>query len=135
MSAAHISITARLARDPEVRTSAKGTSVVTLTLPVDVGWGDNKQTTWWNAVLFGKRADAAAQHLQKGSWVCVSGTAGVRTYDKKDGSKGFAAEVTVNDWAFVGPKQQASAPADNNVGPRSAPAMGSMPYSDADLPF
>jgi single-strand DNA-binding protein len=104
MAAAIITITARLARDPELRRSTKGTSMVSLTLPVDTGWGDHKTTTWWRATLFGARAESAAQHLRKGSWVCVSGPASVREFEGKNG-KGYSPEVTASTWSFVGPKE------------------------------
>jgi len=105
MSAAILTITARLARDPEQRRSQSGTSITTLTLPVDTGWGDNKTTTWWKVTLFGKRGESAAQHLAKGQWVCVSGSASVREYEGKNG-KGFSPEMVASDWSFVGPKEK-----------------------------
>ncbi len=66
---AYITITARLARPPEMRETNSGTTICNLTLPNDTGWGDNKQTSWWTCTLFGKRAEAAGKHLDKGRWV------------------------------------------------------------------
>ena len=43
------------------------------TIPIDTGFGDRKQTTWWRVVLFGKRAEQAARMLTKGTWVSVTG--------------------------------------------------------------
>jgi single-strand DNA-binding protein len=106
---ANMTITARLARDPDSRTSAKGTVVTTLTLPVDTGWGDNKHTTWWRVSLFGARAETAAKYLIKGSWVAVSGTPSVRTYTKKDGTDGVSAELSATSMDFVGPKPEREA--------------------------
>lgn len=136
MSIAQITITARLARDPELKTSGKGTQMCTLVLPVDTGWGDNKTTTWWRATLFGRKAEVAAQYLKKGAWVSVSGPASVREYQGKNGA-GFSPEVTCNDFAFVGNK------ADNNGGygggsGSSGTSGGRGGYSapaDDDLPF
>ena len=104
---AYMTITARLARDPETRTTNKGTTVCKLTLPVDTGWGDNKRTTWWTVSLFGKRAETAGAHLGKGQWVAVSGKPEVRTYEKKDGTQGFSAEMAADTFDFVGPKETA----------------------------
>lgn len=139
MSAAHISLTARLARDPESRTTGSGTTVCNLTLPVDTGWGDKKQTTWWTATLFGKKAEVAMRYLQKGSWVAVSGNAQVRTYEKRDGTTGFSAEVTVNDMSFVGPKPEdqpraPGQPSASDVG-RFNQGRQQRSYNDADVPF
>ena len=99
---AHMTITARLARDPETRSSAKGTNICTLLLPVDTGWGDNKTTTWWRVSLFGKRADVAARFMRKGAWCCVSGSPTVREYEKRDGTTGFSAEMVADSFDFVG---------------------------------
>jgi len=136
---AHITLVGRLARDPESRSSNRGTTVVKLTIPIDTGRGDNKTTTWWTAALFGKRAESAAQHLRKGSWVAVSGQASVRSYTKRDGSTGNSAEVAVDDWSFVGPKQQAGptypSDADVNRRPRYDQGNATQGMSEDDLPF
>lgn len=126
---AHMTITARLARDPETRSSAKGTNICTLLLPVDTGWGDNKTTTWWRVSLFGKRADVAARFMRKGAWCCVSGSPTVREYEKRDGTTGWSAEMVADSFDFVGNKQdqaQTQAP---------APARSNGRYSLDDAPF
>lgn len=105
---AFITITARLARPPEVRETNSGTTICNLTLPNDTGWGDNKTTTWWTCTLFGKRAEAAAKHLDKGQWVTINGEPSLRKYNKRDGTEGTSLEVKVNDWQFCGPKVQQS---------------------------
>ena len=128
---ANMTITARLARDPETRNSAKGTNICTLLLPVDTGWGDNKTTTWWRVSLFGKRADVAARFLRKGAWCCVSGSPTVREYEKRDGTAGFSAEMVADSFDFVGNKQdQAPAPA-----PVPTPTPATARYHLADAPF
>lgn len=133
MSVAHLTITARLSRDPELRTTKGGKSVCTLTLPVDSGYGDNKTTTWWTASLWGKSAETASQHLRKGSWVCVSGEARIRTYTKSDGDTGFSAEVNANGFTFVGNKGD-SEPAPQQ---RRTPGRYSVPadVNDGSIPF
>ena len=91
---AYITITARLARDPELRETPHGKSLCKLSLPNDSGWGDSKLTTWW--------------YLKKGSWVTVTGVPSLRKYEKRDGSEGTSLEVEVNDWGFCGPKPEQS---------------------------
>lgn len=133
MSAAHTTLVGRLARDPESRTSNRGTTIVKLTIPVDTGWGENKTTTWWTAAVFGRQAERAAQYLSKGSWVCVSGNASVRSYEKRDGSTGHSAEVAVDSWTFVGNKQDAG---EQSYRSSPAPAPAARPYpSEDDMPF
>ena len=139
MGKASITIVGRLARDPELRTTAKGTQVCKLTLPVDTGFGDNKVTTWWSATLFGKRAEVAAKHSKKGDTVMVSGPPTVREYTKRDGDTGWSAELVASDFDFVStgkPAQGNNAPAPKK---KSAPSMTSDDFNDygpgPDLPF
>lgn len=132
---AHLTITARLARDPETKVTAGGTTLCKLTLPVDDKRNDS--TTWWTATLWGKAAEVAAKHLHKGRWVCVSGEAHVRTYEKKDGSTGYSPEMNCNNFSFVGNRadsEEQSAPA---PAPQRRPGRYSMPdIGDGDnLPF
>ena len=137
MGKASITIVGRLARDPELRTTAKGTQVCKLTLPVDTGFGDNKVTTWWSVTLFGKRAEVAAKHSKKGDTVMVSGPPTVREYTKRDGDIGWSAELVASDFDFVstGKPQNGNAPAPK----KQAASMTSDDFNDyaADpgLPF
>ena len=112
MSVAHMTIVTRLGRDPELRTTSSGKTMCTLSLPTETGWGDNKKTTWWKATVWGKRAEAAAKHLKKGSWVCVQGKAGVEKWTTRENEERSTPVIEVNDWTFVGSKQQPSATED-----------------------
>jgi single-strand DNA-binding protein len=68
--------------------------------------------------MWGDKAEALADTLTKGTKVVVLGTAGVRTYDKKDGTKGFSAEVRPKSISIVPRAGQQSRAA----GRQSAPA-------------
>ncbi|MEM7147105.1 MAG: single-stranded DNA-binding protein [Verrucomicrobiota bacterium] len=84
-----------LTRDPEVRQTAKGTSVADLGLAVNrrvPGGGDGgerrEETTFVDVVLWNKQADLAGQFLQKGSRVYVEGRLQLETWeDRKTGQK------------------------------------------------
>tara|TARA_R100000655_G_scaffold108189_1_gene159701 strand:- start:637 stop:1017 length:381 start_codon:yes stop_codon:yes gene_type:complete len=126
-----MTITARLGRDPETKTTPSGKTLCKLTLPVDDKRNDT--TTWWTATLWGKSAEVAGKHLRKGRWVCVSGEAHVRTYEKKDGSTGFSAELNANSFSFVGNRaddEQAAAPSKGR-GRYSIPEN----VNDGSIPF
>lgn len=133
---AYITINGRLARNPESRTTNNGHTLVKLTVPTDSGWGDNKLTTWWTITFFGKSAERAAQHLQKGQRVTITGKASVRSYEKRDGSTDFSADVDGYDWSFAGPKPQAE---DDRPlpPPRKAPGRFAIPadVDDGSIPF
>lgn len=68
-------------------------------------WEDAGETTWWRVTEWERKAEALAEHLLKGTKVLVTGTAAVRTYEKKDGTKGWSAEIKPKTIAIV-PKQQ-----------------------------
>ena len=64
-------------------------------------WEDAGETTWWRVTEWEAKAEALAEHLLKGAKVLVIGTAGVRTFEKKDGSKGWSAEIKPRHIAIV----------------------------------
>lgn len=64
-------------------------------------WEDAGETTWWRVTEWEQKAEALAEHLLKGTKVLITGTAAVRTYEKKDGSKGFSAEIKPKNIAIV----------------------------------
>ena len=142
MSSISATIVGRLARDPESRTTGNGTQLVTCTIPTESGWGDNKTTTWWRVTMFGKRADIVAKHLAKGRWAMFTGDVCVREYTKKDGTKGFSAEMTADSFSFVGNKSDnESAGQSNGYSKPAASATqsqqnsGGAPFADDDIPF
>lgn len=71
-------------------------------------WEDAGETTWWRVTLWEEEAEAKAEQLVKGAKVYIVGTAAVRTYEKKDGTKGFSPEVKPKH-VFVIPKKGAPA--------------------------
>ena len=73
-------------------------------------WEDAGETTWWRVTEWERKAEALAEHLLKGTKVLVTGTAAVRTFEKKDGTKGFSAEVKPKTIAII-PKQGGQVPA------------------------
>lgn len=118
---ADITLTGNLGSDSELTFTPNGKAKLEFSVgdtprrlnPQSQQWEDAGETTWWRVTEWEKKAEALAEHLLKGTKVLVVGTAGVRTYDKKDGTKGFSAEVKPKHIAIV-PKsapQQAQRPA------------------------
>jgi len=72
-------ILGRLGQDPEMRTTASGTSVVNLSLATNElgrkdpnsGQRGEVQTEWHRIILFGQMADNANTYLKKGSQVYI----------------------------------------------------------------
>ena len=79
MSINSVSISGNLGRDPELRVTPTGTSVLSLSVAVNDRVRDQQtgewrdRANWVDVVVFGSRADAIAPFLAKGSKVAVSG--------------------------------------------------------------
>ena len=103
MSTANITLVGRVT-EVETRQTAN-TTITTLTMPTDSGWGDNKKVTWWKVKLFGKQAELASK-ITKGQWVTVSGVPSVATWTGRDGTTKSTPEVEAGSWSWVGPKPE-----------------------------
>lgn len=99
-------------------------------------WEDAGETTWWNVTSWERDAETLAEALQKGTRVLVTGTAGVRTYDRKDGSKGFSADIKPRTVAII--PRAAKSPVSTFVPPPQNggedPWAQTLP-TDAEPPF
>jgi single-strand DNA-binding protein len=133
---------ARLGRDAELRFTQGGDPVATLALAFNYGTKDasgNKPTQWVEAALWGKRAEALAQHLTKGTAVDVVLTdPHVETFEKKDKSTGFKFVGKVSEIEFAGGgNQQSSGSSASKPAQKPAPSSQSGGYGDPgdDLPF
>ena len=65
---------------------------------------------WFDCAMWGQRAEALAQYLDKGAKVTVSGEVDLEQYTLKDGTPGAKLKVNVRDVALQGgqPQQQAA---------------------------
>jgi single-strand DNA-binding protein len=100
--------------DPEYRTTATGTAVVSLTLATNEKWTDkqgNKQekTEWHRVAMFNKLAELANQYVKKGSKIYIEGKITTSTYEK-DGEKRYSTEIIANSMQFLDSKPKDSEP-------------------------
>lgn len=128
----HITIQARLVRDPELRRLPSGKSVASVSVACDRDFtkeGGEKETDFIDIVAFGKTADHLASYYTKGKMIIVSGRLQIRSYTDKDGIKRRAAEV-VADHCYFGDSKNANA---DNHKPAStyAPSVPAGDFSEA----
>lgn len=93
----------RVTRDPEAKKTPSGTDVVNFSLATNHTYkGKDGQkvetTTFHNLVAWGKQAEIIATYVKKGQELYIRGRIDNRTYEKKDGTKGYTSEIIVEDF-------------------------------------
>lgn len=77
-----ITVAGRLGKDSELR-QAGSSQVLSFSVAGDTGFGDRKQSHWFNCSLWGNQGVALQQYLKKGQQVTVIGEYSEREYDGK----------------------------------------------------
>src|SRR3989344_4959357 len=93
----------RITNDPEIKALPSGISVAKFGLATNRTYktkeGEKKETTQFhNCVAFGKLADIIKQWAKKGQEVYVDGRIEYRSWDKKDGGKGYMTEIVMENF-------------------------------------
>ena len=78
-----ITIAGRTGKAGELRRTQSGDPVLSFSVAVDDGYGENKSTIWFDCSVWGKRATALEPHIGKGTSLTVVGDLGRREYDGK----------------------------------------------------
>lgn len=108
MSINRVTISGNLGRDPELRATASGTQVCSLSVCVNTRqkvngeWSD--KANWVDVIFFGNRAESISKYLAKGSHVTVAGLLSQNVWEK-DGQKRSKLEVIGEDIDFQGGKR------------------------------
>lgn len=136
----------RLTKDPELRTTANGTSVVSFSIAVDDDYKNpqtgEKDTDFFNCVAWKNQADYIAKYFSKGRMAIVEGKLKTRTWEDNSGGKRYVTEVIVNNIYFGDSPKSQQEPSQAYVAPTPAPDYSSMDgfnampsLADSDLPF
>ena len=140
----------RLTRDPELRTTANGTSTTSFSLAVDGYRNANGEvhTDFINIVVWNKQAENVCKFVKKGSQIAIQGRISTRSYDAQDGTKRYVTEVVASNVTFLGSRaDNASANFESGSSIEDAPTAdfseesyqdfsGDVTLSDDDdLPF
>ena len=103
--------TARTTKDLEIRYTTNNTAVAKGSIAVDTGYGDNKQTSFFNMTAWGKTAESMEKLVKKGTKVILECEARQNSYTDKNGNKVNAVDFTVLSWEFAESKNANSTPA------------------------
>ena len=132
---------ARIGRDADLRSTSGGDQVASLSLAFSYGrkGQDGKRPTQWvDGAIWGKRAEALAPYLTKGTLVAVTlEDVHIETFKKSDGTEGtkLAGRVTEIDLAGGGERQAAPAPAPAPRPQRQPQRNDGFEDTDDSIPF
>ena len=90
----------RLTKAPELRHTSAGTPVLSFSIAIDNGYGENKQTDFVNCVAWNKTAEFVSSYFEKGSMIIVIGRIATRTWEDQSGKKRYATEVVAGEVNF-----------------------------------
>jgi single-strand DNA-binding protein len=134
-----------LGRDPELRTTPNGQSVVNFTLATSETWTDKsgervERTEWHRIVVWGRTAEMCNQYLSKGRTVYVEGRIQTREWEDKDGNKRYTTEINANTVNFIGPRGSSGSSGSSGGDSGGEPSGGSNdggsgPSGDPDPPM
>lgn len=126
-----IQLAGRLTKDPELKTTPSGKSVVSFSIAVDRDFQSNgeRMTDFINCVAWNGTAEFINRYFTKGKMIILCGRLQVRNYEAKDGSKRTATEVIAEKVFFAGDKGQTTTPAQEDF------ADVTDSYENDDLPF
>ena len=159
MSINRVNISGNLTRDPELRATGSGTSILSFGVAVN-DRRRNPQSGEWedypnfvDCVVFGARAEPLSRFLSKGSKVAVEGKLRYSSWETKDGQRRSKLEVVVDEVEFLSSRNQQgggapafqqeqapryAAPALAASQPTYAPPVQTPPSAevyDEDIPF
>lgn len=143
-----ISMVGRLTRDPELRQTNSGTSVVNFAIACDDRPGPDgvKPVVFIDCTAFGALSDIVMKFFRKGNLIAIQGRLTQRKYTNKDNVQVTRTEILVRDVEFVESKadRESQAPASAPVqAPAAQPDNGvvaanntqDIDVTDEDLPF
>jgi single-strand DNA-binding protein len=145
-----------LGKDPEVRSTANGSKVATLSVATSRRWksqaGEDQEKTEWHRVILWNNsrgsglADVAERYLKKGDRIYVEGRIDYRTWEDKEGNTRYSTEIVGREMMMLSGRSggEDMEPVGASVGEVPSAQSGSKSFSDfpdaldeedEDLPF
>src|SRR6478735_6558996 len=100
-----------LGSDPELRFTQGGQAVLNMRLATTESYLDKdkvrkERTDWHSVVVWGKRGEALAKILTKGSSVFIEGSLRTSSYDNKEGQKVYKTEINATNLLLTGSRNR-----------------------------
>jgi len=130
----------RITKDPVLRKTPNGTSVVSFTLAVNrnIKKEGQPEADFISCVAWNKAADFMAQYVKKGTLLGVEGRIQTRNYDDRDGKRVYITEVVADSVQFLESKKSDESAQNEATGAytqNNEYADYAAEIQDDDLPF
>ena len=132
-----------LGQDPEVKYTAGGDAVTTLSIATSDSWKDKdtgqdqERTEWHRVVLWRRLAEIAGEYLNKGSKVYVEGQLRTRKWEQ-EGQTRYTTEIVARELQFLDSKNTTESPKTNDSQvetEKSLPEIEDSSINDDEIPF
>jgi len=132
-----------LGQDPDVKYTAGGTAVTTLSIATSESWKDKEtgmdqeKTEWHRVVLWRRLAENAGEYLKKGSKVYIEGQLQTRKWEQ-EGQTRYTTEIVARDMQFLdsrGSKDNSTHGFEGIPEEGLAPDVADKGIEDDDIPF
>lgn len=140
MSINRVNISGNLTRNPELRSTAGGTDILSFGVAVN-DRRRNQRTGEWedvpnfiDCIVFGQRAEALSRFISKGAKVSIDGKLHYNSWETKTGQRRSKLEVVVEEIEFLSRSQTTAATAQGQPS-FTAPQAPEVELYDSDIPF
>ena len=127
-----------LGADPEMRYTAGGDAVASISIATSSSWNDKQsgekreKTEWHRVVFFRRLAEVVGEYMKKGSSIYVEGQLQTNSYeDKNTGERKFSTQIVAREMQMLGSR--------NNVDGQQEPSQEMQsqepPTFDDEIPF
>lgn len=131
-----------LGADAELKYTNSGQPVASMRLATSEKWQgkdgqQQERTDWHSLTLWGKRAEALAKYLTKGSRIAVQGRIQYREYEGRDGNKRWSTDIIVDDVELLGGRDGGQRDNDQRFAPPAndwGSSSGAGDFAE-DVPF
>ena len=140
----NVSIIGNITKDIELKYTQNNKAVVTVSIAVNEGYGENQKTYFIDVQAWEKQAENLAKYCGKGSKIAVSGKLIQQTWEH-DGKNQSKVLVQAFSVMFLDIKKEGQAPKEENkITPEEVEESKSDPFAefndevqltDDDLPF
>jgi single-strand DNA-binding protein len=105
-----VNLVGRVGRDPDVKYFESGSVVCKLPLAVDRRSRNSDQPDWFNLEIWGRTAEVAANYVQKGSLIGVTGSLKIDHWqDRNTGAERSSPVIRVDRLELLGSRRDQGA--------------------------